>query len=79
MVHDVTDKESFNSVKDRMGEIDKHVFDGINKLLIETRCGLTSQEELSTSEAKELADSVKLRRAVRVKRATRVRRVLKIS
>ena len=35
IVFDVTDKESSNNVKGRMGEIDKHVSDGINKLLIE--------------------------------------------
>ena len=38
-VFDVTDKESFNNVKDWTGEI--------NKLLIEERCDLTSQEEYS--------------------------------
>ena len=43
-----------------MGEIDKHVSDGINKLLIENECDLTSQEDLSTDEAKELADSLNL-------------------
>ena len=64
-VYDVTDKESFNNVKDRMGEIDKHVSDGINKLRIENKCGLISKEKLSTDEAKELADSLK--RAIRVK------------
>ena len=56
----MTDKESINNVKDRMGEIDKHVSDGINKLLID-KCDLTSQEELSTGEAKKLADSLNLR------------------
>ena len=50
-----------------MGEIDKHVSDGVNKLPVENRCDLTSQEELSTDEAKELADSLNLRRAIRVK------------
>ena len=54
-VYDVTDKESFNNVKDWTGEIDKHVSDGIHKLLIENKCDLTSQEELFTDEAKELA------------------------
>ena len=34
-----------------MGEIDKHVSDGINKLFIVNKCDLTSQEELSTDEA----------------------------
>ena len=33
----------------------------INKLFIEKKCDLTSQEELSTDEAKELADSLNLR------------------
>ena len=30
----VTDKESFNDVKEQMGEINKHFSDGINKLLM---------------------------------------------
>ena len=42
-VYDVTDKESFNNVKDWTGEIDKHVSDGVNKLLIENNCDLTPQ------------------------------------
>ena len=58
IVFNVTDKESFNNVKAWMGEIDTHVSDGINKLLIENKSGLTSQEELPTDEAKELADSL---------------------
>ena len=73
-VYDVTDKESFNHVKDPMGEINKHASDGVNKLLIENKCDPTSQEELSTDEAKERADSLDMRRAIRVKRAIRVRR-----
>ena len=67
-VYDVTDKESFNNVKAWMGEIDKHVSDSVNEILIESKRDLTSQEELSTDEAKELADSLR--------RATRVRRVI---
>ena len=38
VVYDVTDKESFNNAKAWMGEIDKHVSDSVNKLLIENRC-----------------------------------------
>ena len=41
-----------------MGEIDKHVSDGISKLPIEDKCDLTAQEELSTDEVKELPDSL---------------------
>ena len=43
-------------MKDWTGEIDKHVSDGVNKLLTEDKCDLTAQEELSTDQAKELAD-----------------------
>ena len=64
-VCDVTDKESSNNVKDRMGEIDKHVSDGVNKLLTEDKCYLTTQEELSKDEANELADSLNVKRAIR--------------
>ena len=65
MVYDVTDKESLNNVKAWMGEIDKHVSDSFNKILVESKRDLTSQEDLSTDEATELADS--LRRATRVR------------
>ena len=72
VVYDVTDKESFNNVKAWMGEIDKHVSDSVNNFLVESKRDLTSQEELSTDEAKELADS--LRRATRVRRVKMPRR-----
>ena len=74
IVCDVTDKESSNSVKDWTGEIDKHVSDGVNKLLPEDKCDLTAHEELSTDEAKGLADTLNVKRVVRVERAIRVRR-----
>ena len=72
LVCDVTDKESFNSVKAWMGEIDKHVSDSVNKTLVERKRDLTSQDELSTDGAKELVDS--LRRATRVRRVKVPRR-----
>ena len=65
VLYDVTDKESFNNEEAWMGVIDKHVSDSANKILVESKRDLTSQEELPTGEAKELADSVK--RAIRVK------------
>ena len=67
-------KESFNNVKASIGEIDKHVSQSVNKLLIEDKCDLTSQEELPTDEAKELADSLK--RAIRVRRVKVPRRMM---
>ena len=48
-------------MKGRIGEIDKHVSDGFNKLLVENKCDLTSHEELSTTEVKELADFLNLK------------------
>ena len=45
-------------MKGRIGEIDKHVSDGFNNHLIDNKCDLTSQEELSTTEAKELAETL---------------------
>ena len=51
-----------------MSEIDKHASHSVNKLLIENKRDLTSQEELSTDEAKELADSLNVRGAIRVRR-----------
>ena len=44
-----------------MGETDKRASDGVNKLLIENKCNLSSQKELSTDEAKELVDSLNVR------------------
>ena len=55
IVYYVTDKESFSNMKAWMNQIDKHVSDGVNKFLVENQCDLTSQEVLSTDEAKELA------------------------
>ena len=65
LIYDVTDKESFSNVKAWMGEIGEQDSHGVNELLAETKGDLTSQEELSTGEAKELADSLK--RAIRVR------------
>ena len=41
IVYDDTYKKSFNNVKAWMGEIDKHVSDTVNKLLIENKRDLT--------------------------------------
>ena len=59
-----------------LGEIDKHVSDGVNKLLIENKRDLTSQEGSSTDEAKELADVLK--RVIRVRRVKVPRRSIQV-
>jgi len=61
IVYDVTDRESFNNVKNWVGEIDKYAADGVNKLLVGNKCDLASKKVVSTDEAKELADSLNLR------------------
>ena len=40
IVYDITHKESFNNVKNRVGEIDKSSADGVNKLLVGYSCTL---------------------------------------
>ena len=56
VVHHVTSKGSFNNVIVWMCEINKYVSDGVNKLLFENMCDLTSQKTFPKNEAKELAD-----------------------
>ena len=53
--YDVTSKESFSNVMVWVGEINKHVSDGVNKLLVENKCDLTYQKTLPTDEAKDFS------------------------
>ena len=53
VVYEVTDRESFNKVTVWVGEINKHVSDGVNKLPVENKCDLTYQKTLPTDEAKD--------------------------
>jgi len=61
IVYDVTDKESFNNVKNWFSEIDKYAADGVNKLLVGNKCDLASKKVVAYDEAKELADSLNVR------------------
>ena len=56
VVYDVTSKESFSNVMVWVGEINKHVSDGVNKLLVENKCDLTYQKTLPTDEAKDFSN-----------------------
>merc|ERR1711865_1360371 len=58
VVYDVTDKESFNNVRQWMQEIEKYAADGVNKLLVGNKCDLSSKKVVSYDEAKELSDSL---------------------
>merc|ERR1719190_196357 len=60
VVYDVTDKESFNNVKQWMQEIDKYAAENVNKLIIGNKCDQSSKRVVSYDEAKELADSLNM-------------------
>ena len=47
--------QSFSNVVVRVGETNKHVSDGVNKLLVENKCDLTYQKTLPTDEANDFS------------------------
>ena len=55
VVYDVTSKESLSNVMTWVGEINKHVSDGVKKLPVENKCDLTYQKTLPTDEAKDFS------------------------
>jgi len=57
LVYDVTDKESFNNVKQWMGEIDRYACENVNKLLVGNKSDLADQRAVDNNTAKEFADS----------------------
>ncbi|PRP76635.1 Rab GTPase [Planoprotostelium fungivorum] len=57
LVYDATDKESFNNVKQWMGEIDRYACEHVNKLLVGNKCDLAGERAVEPSVAKEFADS----------------------
>ncbi|PFH37078.1 putative small GTP binding protein rab1a [Besnoitia besnoiti] len=61
IVYDVTDRESFNNVKNWMMEIDKYAMEGVSKLLVGNKCDLTSKRVVTYEEGKEFADSCNMR------------------
>eukprot|EP00397_Hematodinium_sp_SG-2012_P054535 GEMP01065843.1.p1 GENE.GEMP01065843.1~~GEMP01065843.1.p1 ORF type:complete len:207 (+),score=38.99 GEMP01065843.1:73-693(+) len=61
IVYDVTDRESFNSVKHWIEEISRYAAEGANKLLVGNKCDLQSKKVVSYDEAKDLADSLNIK------------------
>lgn len=61
IVYDVTDRESFNNVKNWMVEIDKYAMEGVSKLLVGNKCDLSAKRAVSYEEGKEFADSCNIR------------------
>ncbi|KAM7254417.1 hypothetical protein ACFE04_003797 [Oxalis oulophora] len=58
IVYDVTDKESFNHVKDWLVEIDKFSSDNVAKLLVGNKSDLTAKKEVSYETARAFADEI---------------------
>jgi Ras-related protein Rab-1A len=60
IVFDVTDRESFNHVKDWNAEIDRYANEGVTKILIGNKADMQGKKVVTHDEAKELADSLKM-------------------
>ncbi len=60
IVYDVTDMESFNSVKQWLHEIERYATEGVSKLLVGNKCDLVSKRVVSYEQAKEFADQLNI-------------------
>ena len=58
VVYDVTNRESFNNVKNWMGEITRYASENVNRVLVGNKCDIDSKKAVTTEEGKELADSL---------------------
>lgn len=52
LVYDCTDRESFNNVKQWMGEIDRYACENVNKLLVGNKCDLVAEKTVDSNTAK---------------------------
>ncbi|CAI7721008.1 Ras-like protein ORAB-1 [Plasmodium vivax India VII] len=57
IVYDVTDRDSFNNVKNWIIEIEKYASEDVQKVLIGNKIDLKNDRNVSYEEGKELADS----------------------
>ncbi|KAL3843650.1 hypothetical protein ACJIZ3_001053 [Penstemon smallii] len=58
IVYDVTEKESFNNVKQWLNEIDRYATDSVCKLLVGNKCDLVESKAVDTETAKAFADEL---------------------
>ena len=56
-MYDVTNRDSFDNVRQWMTEIDRFARENVNKLLIGNKCDLEEKREVSYEEGMELAKS----------------------
>jgi Ras-related protein Rab-1A len=55
-VYDITDRESFDNVKQWLNEIDRYACENVNKLLVGNKSDLDSKRQVEFEEAKAFAD-----------------------
>ncbi len=55
-MYDITDRESFDNVKQWLNEIDKYACENVNKLLVGNKSDLDSKRQVDFDEAKAFAD-----------------------
>jgi len=58
VVYDVTDKVSFNNVKQWLGEIDRYACQSVNKLLVGNKADLVEKKAVDTAEAQGFANEL---------------------
>ncbi|KAL5982882.1 Ras-related protein rabd1 [Asimina triloba] len=58
IVYDVTERESFNNVKQWLSEIDRYASDSVCKLLVGNKCDLVENKVVDTQTAKAFADEL---------------------
>ncbi|TYZ59772.1 hypothetical protein PybrP1_007655 [[Pythium] brassicae (nom. inval.)] len=56
LVYDVTDRASFQSIRNWVGQIQQHADVHVNKILIGNKCDMTDDKVVSTEEGQALAD-----------------------
>lgn len=60
LVYDCTDPESFQNVKQWMGEIDRYACENVNKLLVGNKCDLRDEKRVDTQVATNFAAQVEV-------------------
>eukprot|EP01113_Clastostelium_recurvatum_P034549 TRINITY_DN46_c0_g2_i1.p1 TRINITY_DN46_c0_g2~~TRINITY_DN46_c0_g2_i1.p1 ORF type:complete len:207 (-),score=50.32 TRINITY_DN46_c0_g2_i1:93-713(-) len=60
LVYDCTDQESFNNVKQWMGEIERYACENVNKLLVGNKTDLVNEKVVDTATAKAFSDSMSI-------------------
>lgn len=61
LVYDVTDRSSFNSIRNWVGQINQHADVHVNKILIGNKCDMQDGRVVSTEEGEALAQEYKIK------------------